>query len=145
MKIFLILVEHLQLTTRELYNEYFNKNPKSIPPFNNFSQLMKFKWFENLGLSDTYGNNGRARNAIWTVRDEFRQYPPQWTPQSGKLLHEGGSEAYAQEIEDHEPLSENIFDQYDHLIDKNDSCFWRDQDWEVSLMMLMIASLSSNS
>jgi len=82
---------------------------------------MKFKWFENIGMSDTYGNGGRARNAIWTVRDEYRQYPPQWTPSSGKLLHEGGREAYGQGIEPHKPLSENLFDQYDHLIIKNHS------------------------
>ena len=115
MKMFLILFQHIQLTTRELYNEYLSTNPKSIPPFNRFSQMLRFKWFENIGLSDTYGSNGRSRVAVWVLRDEFRQYPPQWTPSSGKILHQGGIESYPQSIEfTSEPEVEefNIFDEY---------------------------------
>ena len=121
MKIFLILFAFDQLTTREIYNHYLNQNPKSIPAFNRFAQMMRHKWFSNLGLSDTYGNMGRARNAIWEIKAEYREFPPQWKPQTGKVLHEGGRDEYpilpqVYGIHDHEDnveSSPNIFDEYD--------------------------------
>jgi len=129
MKIFLILFAFDQLTTREIYEHYLNENPKSIPPFNRFAQMMRHKWFVNLGLSDTYGNMGRARNAIWEIKPEYREFPPQWTPKSGKVLHEGGRDEYPIIPKDYvailkdsesrsasftlEGPNTNIFDEYD--------------------------------
>jgi len=124
MKIFIILFAFTQLTTREIYEHYLNENPKSVPPFNRFAQMMRHKWFENIGMSDSYGNMGRARNAIWEIKPIYREFPPQWTPSSGKILHQGGEENYPTSSEVvvtiknkpctiFEDNSPNIFDEYD--------------------------------
>ena len=88
------MYEFPQLNTKQLYDKYLETNPRSIPPMNRFSQLLKCKWFVNIGLSDEIKNNKRNRYAIWEIKQEFRDYPPQWTPRSGSILHHGGKENY---------------------------------------------------
>lgn len=108
-KIFMILRENEQMNTREIYEEYLESNPKSIPAFNKFSQLLKCKWFENLGIT-TSRAHGQLRVAVWACRDEFRQYPPMMNLKTGKMIHEGGRINYEMDaVEDYLPLP-NIFD-----------------------------------
>ncbi len=95
MKMFLILVEYPQLNTKEIFDKYLESNPKSVPPMNRFSQLLKHKWFSNVGLHDVQVNNKRARYAVWEVKQIYREYPPQWTPKSGRIIHQGGPENYS--------------------------------------------------
>lgn len=96
-KIFHILYEFPELTTQEIFDKYCELNPKSVPAYNRFSQLMKSKWFQKVGWYNSRAViNGRKqkRCAVWEIVPEYREYPPMWTPRSGKMLHDGGKNNY---------------------------------------------------
>ena len=100
MKMFLILWDHPQLNTKQIFDKYLETNPRSIPPMNRFSQLLKCKWFVNVGLSDEIKNNKRNRYAIWEIKPIYREFPPQWTPSSQRIIHQGGPENYPEQLTD---------------------------------------------
>ena len=93
-KIFKILIQYPQLNTKEIYDKYLESNPRDIPAMNRFAQMMKWKWFVNIGKVDEVKNNARNRYAVWEVAQEYREYPPKWPLVTMQIVHHGGKENY---------------------------------------------------
>lgn len=93
-QIYELLKENVQMNTGEIHDEMCDRNPKSAPPLNRMVQHMRTcKWFENIGNTFTR-QNGALRHAIWVLKDEYREFPPQKFPRSSKLMHMGGKKEY---------------------------------------------------
>lgn len=45
-------------------------------------------------MTDEVVKDKRNRYALWEINEEYRKYPPQWTPQSQAIIHHGGKENY---------------------------------------------------
>ena len=97
-QIYDLLHEYVQLNSGEINDFMIENNPKSCPPFNRVCQLMRCKWFINLGIT-TSRKNGALRHAIWELNDEYREYPPMRHPKSSRVFHMGGKKEYDEVIE----------------------------------------------